>query len=140
MKIGQVSKKTGITVEAIRFYEKEGLIDTPPRTSSGYRDYSTDQLQIISFIRKAKELGFSLKEIKEIMELRYTPGTTCGDIKRKAEEKVAIITERIDLLLRVKNSLNTLIESCTEESPVATCPIIELLSHENQRIDRRSHG
>jgi MerR family copper efflux transcriptional regulator len=87
MKIGQVAKSAGITVEAIRFYEKEGLIEAPSRTSSGYRNYSADQTQIISFIKKAKELGFSLKEIKEILELRYTPGTTCGDIKQKAEKK-----------------------------------------------------
>ena len=111
---------------------RRGLIEAPSRTNSGYRNYSADQTQIISFIKKAKELGFSLKEIKEILELRYTPGTTCGDIKRKAEEKVTIITERIDLLVKVRKSLNKLIESCTEESPVTTCPIIELLSDDNE--------
>ena len=132
MRIGQVAKSAGITVEAIRFYEKEGLIEAPSRTNSGYRNYSADQTRIISFIKKAKELGFSLKEIKEILELRYTPGTTCGDIKRKAEDKVTIITERIDLLIKVRKSLNKLIESCTEESPITTCPIIELLSDDNE--------
>jgi MerR family copper efflux transcriptional regulator len=135
MKIGQVAKSAGITVEAIRFYEKEGLIEIPSRTSSGYRNYSADQTQIISFIKKAKKLGFSLKEIKEILELRYTPGTTCGDIKQKAEKKVAIITERIDLLLKVRKSLSRLIESCTAESPVSTCPIIELLSKGNKNTN-----
>ena len=132
MRIGQVAKSAGITVEAIRFYEKEGLIEAPSRTDSGYRNYSTEQTQIISFIKKAKELGFSLREIKEILALRYTPGTTCGDIKRKAEEKVTIITGRIDMLVKVKNSLNKLIETCSEESPVITCPIIELLSDDNE--------
>ncbi len=135
MRIGQVAKSAGITVEAIRFYEKEGLIEVPSRTSSGYRNYSADQTQIISFIKKAKELGFSLKEIKEILELRYTPGTTCGDIKQKAEQKVAIINERIDLLRQVRNSLNSLIKSCTAESPVSMCPIIELLSEESRNIN-----
>ena len=117
---------------AIRFYEKKGLVEAPSRTDAGYRNYSTAQTQIISFIKKAKELGFSLREIKEILALRYTPGTTCGDIKRKAEEKVTIITGRIDMLVKVKNSLNKLIETCSEESPVITCPIIELLSDDNE--------
>ena len=108
MRIGQVAKSAGITVEAIRFYEKEGLIEAPSRTNSGYRNYSADQTQIISFIKKAKELGFSLKEIKEILELRYTPGTTCGDIKRKAEEKVTIITERVDLLVKEAKEVHAL--------------------------------
>ena len=131
MRIGEVSKSVGITVEAIRFYEKEGLIDAPSRSKSGYRDYTKDQTKKIYFITKAKQLGFSLKEIKELMELRYTPGATCGDIKHKAEEKVAIISERIDLLIKVRESLEELINSCTEELPVSTCPIIEILCEDN---------
>jgi len=65
------------------------------------------------------------------MDLRYTSGATCGDIKHKAEEKVAIVTERIELLNRVRESLNELIDSCTEELPISTCPIIEMLSKDD---------
>jgi len=128
MRIGEVAKSAGITVEAIRYYEKEGLVDAPKRNKFGYRDYSADQAKVISFITKAKKLGFSLKETKELMGLRYTPGATCGDIKRKAEQKVTIITERIDLLTKVRESLEELINSCTEELPVSTCPVIEKLA------------
>ena len=132
MRIGEVAKSTGITVEAIRYYEKEGLVDAPKRNKSGYRDYSDDQAKAISFITKAKQLGFSLRETKELMGLRYTPGATCGDIKRKAEQKIAIITERIELLTKVRESLEELINSCTEELPVSTCPIIEKLADDRE--------
>jgi len=134
MRIGEVAKSAGITVEAIRYYEKEGLVDTPKRNKSGYRDYSDDQAKAISFITKAKQLGFSLRETKELMGLRYTPGATCGDIKRKAEHKKAIITERIELLTKVRESLEELINSCSEELPVSTCPIIEKLANDRESI------
>jgi MerR family mercuric resistance operon transcriptional regulator len=132
MRIGEVAKSAGISVEAIRYYEKEGLVDAPSRNKSGYRDYTADQAKIISFITKAKQLGFSLRETKELMDLRHTPGATCGDIKRKAEQKVAIINERIDLLIKVRESLEELINWCTEDLPVSTCPIIEKLADDRE--------
>jgi DNA-binding transcriptional MerR regulator len=80
MRIGEVAEQVGITVEAIRFYEKQGLIGLPRRTESGYRDYPGDVVQHVSFIKRTKELGFSLKEIKELMLLQHTPGTTCSEV------------------------------------------------------------
>jgi len=136
MQIGEISKRIGITVEAIRFYEKQGLIEKPQRNESGYRNYPDETLQRVSFIKKSKELGFSLKEIKELLLLRYEPGTTCNDVKQKAEEKVADIENRINSLVKMKDALNGLVAACTGTGPASSCPIIEALSIEKSNYQK----
>jgi MerR family mercuric resistance operon transcriptional regulator len=128
MRIGKLAKQVGITVEAIRYYEKQGLIEEPLRNESGYRNYPEETLQRIFFIKKSKELGFSLKEINELLHLRYEPGTTCGDVKRKAEEKIIAIDNRINSLQKMKNALSELTDACSENGPASSCPIIEALT------------
>jgi len=86
--IGKVARLAGIGVETIRFYEREGLIEEPPRRESGYRQYPEDTVHRLRFIRRAKELGFTLKEIKELLALRIDPETTCEDIRRRANTKI----------------------------------------------------
>ena len=133
MKIGKVAKQVGITVEAIRFYEKKGLIKPPRRNESGYRDYSGDAVQLVSFIKRAKELGFSLKEIKELMSLRYTPGTTCSEVKKQTEEKIADIDRKVEDLLRIKRALTELVSVCPGQGPLDHCTIMEALESNNKR-------
>lgn len=128
MKIGKAAKQVGISVEAVRFYEKQGLIDKPPRNSSGYRNYPDEVIDHLYFITKAKELGFSLKEIKELLLLRYEPGTTCDDIKQQAETKIEDIEKRIEALIKIKGALSELVSACTGKGPASSCPIIETLS------------
>ena len=84
-KIGQVAKAAGIGIDAIRFYEREGLIEKPPRRSSGYRAYSPDVVQRLRFIKRAKELGFSLREISELLSLEGNPMAGAADVKRLSE-------------------------------------------------------
>ncbi len=84
MTIGQVAKQTGVGIETIRFYERRGLIDEPPRRDSGYRQYSEDVIARLEFIKRAKELGFSLKEINELFSLRVDHDTSCGDVRSRA--------------------------------------------------------
>jgi len=124
MRIGKIAKQVGITVEAIRFYEKQGLIKPPPRNESGYRDYPEDTVQYVSFINRAKELGFSLKEIRELMLLRYSPGTTCGDVRDRAETKIADIERKVEDLQRMKKILKELVSVCPGQGPLSDCPII----------------
>ena len=78
--IGKVAKGAAVGVETVRFYEREGLIERPPRRDSGYRAYPAGTVDRVRFIKRAKELGFSLKEIKELMALRIAPGATCGQV------------------------------------------------------------
>ena len=102
MKIGAVARQAGITVEAVRFYEKKGLLEAPARNESGYRVYSRESLQQLLFITRSKELGFSLKEIKELLQLREAPGTTCTEIKAQAEKKLSRWKRRYRTLNRSK--------------------------------------
>jgi MerR family mercuric resistance operon transcriptional regulator len=132
VRIGKVAKQVGITVEAIRFYEKKGLIDPPRRNESGYRDYPGDAVQLVSFIKRAKELGFSLKEIKDLMSLRYTPGTTCSEVKEQTEVKIADIDRKVEDLLRIKKVLTELVSVCPGQGPLNHCSIMEALEAKNK--------
>ncbi|MFV2070695.1 MAG: MerR family DNA-binding protein [Pirellulales bacterium] len=125
--IGKIAQRAGVGIETVRFYEREGLIEDPPRGPSGYRHYSESVVPRLLFIRRAKELGFTLKEIKELLSLRLDPDTTCSDVKQRAEEKIADIEDKIRSLRRMKQALVKLTESCSGLGPVATCPILDAL-------------
>jgi len=125
MKIGMVAKKTGIGIETIRFYEREGLIATPDRGPSGYREYSDDIEIRLSFIRRAKDLGFSLKEIKDLLSLKAKPKSKCEAVKKKAMKKIAEVDEKINQLDTIKSALDGLVKSCNSESPTSDCPILD---------------
>ena len=125
--IGQLAKRAEVNIETIRFYERRGLIPEPPRRDSGYRQYSEGDVIRILFIRRAKELGFSLKEILELLSLKIDPDTTCGDIKRRAETKIADIDQKIRTLQGMKRALAKLVTLCRGRGPTSECPILETL-------------
>ena len=125
--IGNVAKMAGIGVETIRYYEREGLISRPRRPEHGFRRYPHDTVGRLRFIRRAKDLGFTLSEIRELLDLRVDPNTTCGDVKRRAESKMADIDGRIAGLKRVKVALGRLANSCAGEGATGDCPILEAL-------------
>jgi MerR family copper efflux transcriptional regulator len=131
--IGRLAKKTHVNVETIRYYERRGLMPEPPRRQSGYRQYSENDHARIHFIRRSKELGFSLKEISELLYLRVDPDTTRADIKRKAEAKIADIEEKIWALQGMKKGLGKLVASCRGRGPTNECPILEVLDSEDLR-------
>lgn len=128
MMIGKVAKSAGIGVETIRFYERRGLIKAPPRNKSGYRQYPDSIIQRLHFIRRAKELGFSLKEIKELLELQTDPKSTCGDIMRHTEQKLTDINQRIDDLNKIRNALEILLEACSRDKTLDNCPIMNAIT------------
>ena len=130
--IGKVARLAGIGVETIRFYEREGLIEEPPRRESGYRQYPEDTVHRLRFIRRAKELGFTLKEIKELLALRVEPETTCEDIRRRAEAKIGDIEEKICTLNKMKGALKKLTLACKGRGPVSACPILEAMENDKQ--------
>ena len=125
--IGKVAGLTEVGIETIRFYERQGLIDQPPRKSSGYRQYPTDTVERVRFIRRAKQLGFSLKEIKELLSLRIDPDTTCGDIRDRALIKIGDIESKMKTLQRMKQSLKELALACDGQGSVSECPILEAM-------------
>lgn len=129
--IGQVAKQTGVTVETLRFYEKQGLIETPRRTSSGYRQYPQETVKRVRFIQNAKEVGFTLKDIAELLTLRQEPGTSCPDIKLRASLKIDEVDQKIRDLTRIREALARMIVKCSSEGPVSQCPILEELDEES---------
>ena len=111
----------------MRFYERRGLIEQPSKKSPGYRVYPEDVVHRIRFIRHAKDLGFTLNEIGELLSLRPNPHGNCDAVKERAEAKVADIEEKIGSLTRIQHSLGRLIDACENRSETAECPILEAL-------------
>jgi len=130
--IGKVARLAEVGVETVRFYEREGLIEEPPRRESGYRQYPEDTVHRLRFIRRAKELGFTLKEIKELLALRIEPETTCEDIRRRAQAKIGDIEEKIRTLNKMKGALKKLTLACSGRGPVSACPILEAMENDEQ--------
>ncbi len=130
--IGQVAHRAGLGVETVRFYERRGLIEEPPRKESGYRQYPEDVVARLRFIRRAKELGFSLKEIAELFSLRVDPDTTCADIKRQAEAKITTMDEKISSMQGIQRALTQLAASCSGTGPAGDCPILETLESQEK--------
>lgn len=131
--IGQLAKRTHINLETIRFYEREGLIENPPRLPSGYRAYPAETAQRIRFIRTAKKLGFSLKIIRELLALRVDPVESCAHVKAIAEDKIEDIEQRIRALQRMRKVLRSLVAACESREPTNDCPILDSLEKESRR-------
>ena len=125
--IGKVAQSAGLAIDTVRYYEREGLIDKPARSASGYRHFRPDVVARLRFIQQAKDLGFSLKEIRELLSLRVTPGKSCADVKARAEAKIADVEQRIAQLNRMKRALTKLATACSGRGPTSDCPILEAI-------------
>ena len=125
--IGQLAKKANVNLETIRYYERRGLIPEPPRNKSGHREYSLEEVKRTEFIKRSQALGFSLKEISELLSLRMEPGTTCGDVKARVESKIADVEKRIVDLKKIREALLRMSSKCIGKGPVGQCPILEEL-------------
>lgn len=130
--ISQVARCTGVGVETVRFYERRRLLALPNRTASGYRQYEEDAVWRLRFIRRAKELGFTLKEIKELLSLRLDAASTCADVRSQAKAKIADIEEKIGTLQSMKEVLVKLVKACHGRGKANYCPILEALDTKEQ--------
>ena len=129
---GELARQGGVNIETIRYYERQGLLPKPSRSPSGYRLFSPEDVRRLRFIRRAQELGFSLKEIKELLALRIDPRGTSRDVRRRAEAKIADIEGKIESLRAMKKSLARLTAACSGEGSVGDCPILESLHSERR--------
>ncbi|ODN43595.1 MerR family transcriptional regulator [Piscirickettsia litoralis] len=126
MKIGELAKKSDLSIETIRYYEKQGLIAKPIRRDNGYRDYNVDAVDKLLFIQRAKALGFSLKEIAELLEL--SDQRSCHhEVHEVAEQRLADIERRLKELARMRDGLQALVHSCHHEKELEKCPILAAL-------------
>lgn len=125
--IGQVARRAGVGIETVRFYEREGLIDAPGRGTSGYRQYGEDVIRRLRFIQQAKSLGFSLKEIRDLLALRVSTGTSCAVVRERTLTKIAEVEEKIEALQQIRNALRELTSACSGQGPTSACPILEAM-------------
>ncbi len=111
--IGKLAEMSGVGVETVRFYQRKELL-REPKASSGFRTYSEEDAQRIVFIKRAQDLGFTLSEVRELLELNTKPRTTCGTVKIKTTAKIKEIEQKIADLNRMKASLEKLACACDE--------------------------
>lgn len=126
--ISAAAREAGIGVETVRFYERKGLIDQPPRPHDGARDYGGETVRRLKFISGAKELGFSLDEIAELLALQSASDTGCQAVQARARAKRQDVQTRIDGLLRLRDDLDDLIAVCPGEGGLEKCSILGAMS------------
>jgi MerR family transcriptional regulator, copper efflux regulator len=128
MTISKIAKEAGVGVETIRFYERKGLVDQPPKPQSGgFRVYPAEAAERIRFIRQAQELGFSLREIKELLSLRTDPATDCADVRERAQTKLDEVKRKVAQLKRIQAALEQLITACPGQGALQVCSIIDAI-------------
>ncbi len=132
--IGNAAHAAGVGVETLRFYERRGLIEQPPKPAlGGFRIYPDDTVHRIRFIRQAQDLGFSLREIGDLLALRADPATDAGDVRERAAAKLADVERKIAQLDRIRAALEAVIAACPGSGALASCSIIEAMTHGSER-------
>ena len=126
MRIGKVAAAAGVNIQTLRYYERRGLLPEPARSNSGYRAYDPDTVRLVRFIKRAQELGFTLREVEDLIELRQSPRRG-AEVRALAAAKVSDIEHRIQQLRAMRSALGGLVEACDCEGGAPTCPIIEAL-------------
>ena len=123
--IGILAKESGVGVETVRFYERKGLLKRPLKRCVGYRQYERDDITRITFIKRSQVLGFTLREIQELLKLNSSPRATCSDVRAKADLKIMEIEEKIRDLQNMKHILKELAAACGESKQAVTkCRIL----------------
>ena len=132
--IGELAEAGGIGVETVRFYERKGLLAPPPRSPAGYRQYSPETVDRVRFIRRAQSLGFALREIAELLDLRVNEVGACAPVEAQARDKLEQVTGKIAELRRIESALRRLVRACEAREPTGECPILEELTHDDRSI------
>lgn len=133
LKIGELAAKTNVSRDTLRFYEKHGLILPSERNKAGYRLYCAQDVHRISFILSAKEVGFTLNEIHQLLDLEVTKEeASCQDVKQFVEAKIKVVNQRLSEIKRIKKSLQTLSDVCSGgDEPATQCTILEALNDQH---------
>ena len=126
--IGKVATAVGIGVETIRFYERQGLIAQPHRPADGFRSYPDSTLRRLRFISRAKKIGFSLREIRELLEFYFDTAASCADVRNRAQQKIDDLKERIGAMQKMTTALELLVAEC--DKGAETCPLLVNLAEE----------
>jgi len=133
MNIGRLANLAGVNIDTIRYYEKQRLLPPATRTASGYRQYTRSDLERLRFILRSKDLGFTLTEIGDLLSLTADRESDMRGVKRKAEQRLEQVEQKIAELRRVRKGLRQLIEACPGKGELNTCPIVAALSGETSQ-------
>lgn len=131
VRIGEAAKATGLSVDAIRFYQKERLLGQPARTEGGFRLFGRDEIQSLLFIRKAQDLGFSLSDIRQLLVLGSERAHACSQVRLLLKEKAAAVREKIGQLKRLEGRIQHSLRKCEREMKSkhdchnGHCPVLE---------------
>ncbi len=128
LKIGDVARLAELSVDAVRFYEREGLLGRVRRTPAGQRQYDGEAVRRLAFVRRAAGLGFSLAEVKALLTLRVSARTPCDRVRERALGKVADIDQRIAELQAMRDALERLAKNCSDDHPTGSCPFLDELA------------
>lgn len=129
MKIGEIAARTGTKVETVRYYERAGLLPDPDRTAGNYRSYSKEHLARLSFIRRARDLGFTLEQVRELLDLADDRSRSCASVDAIASTHLAAIERKITDLGGLRDELHRLVASC-RRGTMDECLIIDALAPE----------
>ncbi len=127
LRIGHVAERANVNVQTLRYYERRRLLPPPRRRPSGYREYPDDTVRLVRFIKRAQELGFMLRDVQELIELREQRTKTRAQARALAVAKVSDIAARIRHLNAMRRALDELVNACSCEGSACACPIIEAL-------------
>ncbi len=124
--IGELSRRTAVNIETIRYYEKIGIMPNPPRNSSGYRIYAAPHLERLSFIRRSRELGFSQAEVRKLLALVDEHQYTCAEVREMTVKQRQTVRNKIKDLRKLEQALTTMVDECAG-GDIPDCPIIDML-------------
>lgn len=126
VQIGVIAKEANVNIQTLRYYEKRNIIKPESRTLAGYRLYSPDIVKTVRFIKHAQELGFPLKEIQELLELRSSNNKSrCQRARKRAQERLTDVQEKLKFLKQTEKILKKIIKNCEQNKESSSCPIIE---------------
>jgi DNA-binding transcriptional MerR regulator len=143
LQIGQVAQQTGLTVDAIRFYEKERLLPKALRSTGGFRLYGSDHIDQLRFIQKARAIGFSLAEIRELILIQDDQVETCSHVRDLIQQKLATVQQKMNELAQIKGQLKEALQKCNRQmrkTPARhdRCPVLDIIaSSENAKESKR---
>ena len=130
MKIGELARRAAVPIDTVRYYERQGLLPAPQRLMSGYRQYEQGDVARLRFVRRAKALGFTLIEIRELLTLSSHREDDMGSLKAAAEQKLAGVEAKLAELTRIRDGLRTLIKACPGHGALGACPILHALNED----------
>lgn len=132
LRIGELAEAAGVPVQTVRYYERRGICVPEARTTAGYRIYTEATVARLKFIRQAQQLGFSLREIEELLDLRLHETDACAAVEHRVEEKIGLVSHKIRELTRLRRTLERLAQACLSREVTGECPVLEFLEHHEE--------